>query len=236
MLELRDIGFSYGRRPVLKGVSFDVAPGEVVALVGANGAGKTTLLDILATIALPSSGRFSADGRDPAVHPLAYRRLIGHLPERIALEEDMTVRDYLVYRAELKGEHARRIRRRVGEAVDLCGLSDDAGRVIRSLSAGRKKRVALADAVLLRPRVLLLDDLLAGFDGAFRASIGGILAAAGAYSCTVATGHEILDFARFVTRFVVLRDGTAAATVDAAGLDPVFVRTRVEAVLAGGDA
>lgn len=236
MLEIRDIGFSYGRRPVLKGVSFDVAPGEVVAVVGANGAGKTTLLDILATIALPSSGRFSAEGRDPSVHPLEYRRLLGHLPERVALEEDMTVRDYLVYRAELKGEPSRRIRRRVGEAVELCGLSDDTGCVIRNLSAGRKKRVALADAVLLRPRVLLLDDLLAGFDGDFRAAAGGILSAAAAYSCTVVTGHEIADFARFVTRFVILRDGAVAATVDAAGADPVRVRARVDSVLAGGEA
>ena len=116
MFEVRNIAFSYAR-PVLRDVSFVVSPGETVAVLGANGAGKTTLFRILATLAVPDAGRVISDGQDAFAAPIRYRRQLGYLPERTALYEDMTVKDYLSYRASLKGEPSRRIRRRIGEAV-----------------------------------------------------------------------------------------------------------------------
>ncbi len=234
MFEARNIAFSYDRTQVLRDVSFVVSPGEAVSIVGANGAGKTTLLKILATLAVPDSGTVMTDGQDALARPLRYRRQLGYMPERVALYDDMTVREYLSYRALLKGEPAKRVRRRMSEAAEICRVTDLMRTPIRRLSAGLVKRVALADALLLRPRVLLLDDFLGGLDGAMRAVAGDILTSAAAFSSVVVTGHEVADFARWTTRILVLRGGVISAEVDTAGHDAALIGERVSAALEGG--
>ena len=234
MFEVRNIAFSYGKTPVLRDVSFVVSPGETVSIVGANGAGKTTLLRILATLAQPDSGTVMTDGQDALVRPLRYRRQLGYMPERVALYDDMTVKEYLVYRALLKGEPQKRVRRRMSEAAEICRVTEFLRTPIRRLSSGLVKRVALADALLLRPRVLLLDDFLAGLDGGMRAVAGEILAGAAAFSSVVVTGHEVSDFAQWTTRILVLRGGVVSAEVDTAGHDAAIICERVGAALEGG--
>ena len=211
-----------------------VSPGEVVSVVGANGVGKTTLLRILATLQPPDSGTILVDGQDALLRPLRYRRQLGYLPERVALYEDMTVREYLRYRAILKGEPSKRVRRRVSEAVEICQIGDVLRTPIASLSSGLKKRVAIADAMILRPRILLLDDFLAGLDHSMRETAGTILSNVVAFSSVIVTGHELEDFARWTTRFLVLRDGVISASVDTAGLDLPTLRERLGAALEGG--
>ena len=235
MLEVRNIAFSYNRKRVLRDVSFVTSPGEVVAIVGANGAGKTTLMRILATLQLPDSGTVMMDGVDALARPLRYRRQLGYLPERIALYDDMTVKEYLRYRALLKGEPAKRVRRRVSESVELCQIGDILHERIGVLSAGQRKRVAIADAMILRPRVLLLDDFLSGLDGTMRATTGSLLSNAVAFSSVILTGHELEDLARWTTRFLVLHDGVLSASIEAAGQDFPVLRERLDAAMRGGD-
>ena len=234
MLEVRNIAFSYNRKKVLRDVSFVASPGEVVTIVGANGAGKTTLMRILATLQLPDSGTVMMDGVDALARPLRYRRQLGYLPERIALYDDMTVKEYLRYRALLKGEPAKRVRRRVSESVELCQIGDILRERIGVLSAGQRKRVAIADAMILRPRVLLLDDFLSGLDGAMRAATGSLLSSAVAFSSVIVTGHELEDLARWTTRFLVLHDGVLSASIEAAGQDLPVLRERLDAAMEGG--
>lgn len=236
MVEVRNLAFSYHGPQVLRDVSFVVSPGEVVSIVGGNGAGKTTLLRVLANLAVPDSGTVMMDGQDAFRRPLRYRRQIGYLPERIALYEDMTVKEYLRYRALLKGEPAKRVRRRVDEAAELCQVGALLRQPIGRLSAGERKRVALADATLLRPRLLLLDDFLAGLDHAMRASVGAILSSAAAFSSVIVTGHEVDDFAKWTTRFLVLRNGVVASTIETAGLDAATLCGRIDYALEGGAA
>ena len=234
MLEVRNLAFTYRRRQILRDVSFVVSPGEVVSVVGANGAGKTTLLKVLATLAVPDSGLVMMDGQDALSRTLRYRRQIGYLPERVALYDDMTVKEYLTYRAHLKGEPSKRVRRRVSEAAEMCQVADLLREPIRTLSAGLVKRVALADALLLRPRVLLLDDFLAGLDREMRLAAGEVLSNAAAFSSVIVTGHELEDFSRWTTRFLVLRDGIISSAVETAGLDMATLRERLDFALKGG--
>lgn len=233
MVEVRNLAFSYSSEPVLRNISFMASPGEVVSIVGANGAGKTTLLRLLATLAVPDAGSVIMDGQSAFDHPFRYRRQIGYLPERVALYEDLTVKEYLHYRARLKGEPVKRVRRRVSEAAEMCQVAQLLRTPIRRLSAGLKKRVALADALLLRPRLLLLDDFLAGLDYSMRSAAGEILSSAAAFSTVVLSGHELEDFARWTTRFLVIRDGVVAATVETAGLAPEALRERLGQELQG---
>ncbi len=234
MIEVRNIAFSYRSTSVLRDVSFVVSPGEAVSVVGANGAGKTTLMRVLATLSVPDSGTVIVDGQNALEKPLKYRRQLGFMPERISLYEDMTVKEYLNYRALLKGEMSKRIRRRIDEACEACRITSFLRTSIRSLSAGLQKRVALADAILLRPRVLLLDDFLAGLDSEMKDSMGQILTEAAAFSAVIATGHELDDLARWTTRFLVLSDGVISASVEAVGSTPQVVRGKLDAAMKKG--
>lgn len=233
MIEVRNLAFTYRDRPVLRDVSFVVSPGEIVSIVGANGVGKTTLLRVLATLAIPDSGTLMMDGTDAFRRPLRYRRQIGYLPEKVALYDDMSVKEFLNYRANLKGEPPKRIRRRLNEAAEMCRITDVLRTPIARLSAGMKKRVALADALLLRPRVLLLDDFLAGLDRTMRQAAGEILSSAAAFSSVIVTGHELTDFAHWTTRFLVLRDGVIARSVETAGVEASEICERLDDALEG---
>lgn len=233
MLEVRNLSFSYRRREVLRNVSFVASPGETVSIVGANGAGKTTLLKVLATLLIPDGGNILFDGHNASEESMKFRRQLGYLPEEPALYEDMTVRDYLNYRAHLKGEMEKRIRRRIDEAMEMCRIKDIAKTTIRRLSFGLKKRVQLADALMLRPRVLLLDDFLAGLDRPMRLLVAEILQNAAAFSSVIATGHDIEDMAKWTTRFLVLKDGIIESEIPTSGVEASALRDRIDLILKG---
>ncbi len=207
MLEVRDIAFAYSRRSLLNGVSFSVASGEMVALVGANGAGKSTLMRILAALLQPSAGTVLADRTDIFRAPLKYRRILGYLPELAPVEPGFTVKGYLKFRSQLKGEQSRKIRHRVSEALEACALENIAEEPVGRLSQGQRRRLALADAILLRPRFIVADDIFAGVDPAAREdlarSLGGFLQ----FASVICSGHELEALGRLTQRFLVLREG-----------------------------
>jgi ABC-2 type transport system ATP-binding protein len=207
MFEVRNIVFSRGGSEILSGVTFSVATGEVVAVVGANGAGKTTLLKILAGIWLPTGGTAVVDGVDIVEEPIRHRRRLGWLGETAPAEDDMTVKAYLKYRARLKGEQSRKIRHRVREAMAVCSLEQFADQRIGTLSHGQRKRVAIAEAMLLRPRMLLLDDLFAGIDETTRSSVAEVITSMRSFATVIIAGHERDWFERIGARIVELKDG-----------------------------
>lgn len=211
MLEVDHIFFSYGRHKVLDDVTFDVAPGEIVAVTGANGAGKTTLMKVLACLLMQDAGAVRLDTVNPLLRPVKYRRGIGYLSEHCPLYSEMTVEEYLTYRVRLKGERNLRVRRRVNETLDMCGLGLERKTRIRVLSQGYRKRLGLADALVLHPKLLLLDDPLAGLDLPHRRQVAALLTAASARAAVVLTGHEIGEMLDWCTRFVVLAGGRVTA-------------------------
>ncbi len=213
MLEVERITFSYGRRRVVDDVSFDIAPGEIVALTGPNGAGKTTLIKILACLLMQDDGCVRLDEVNPLSRPVKYRRWIGYLSERCPLYEEMKVDEYLTHRVRLKGERSLRVRRRVSEALEMCGLTEVASTGIRLLSQGYRKRVGLAEAIVLHPRLLLLDDLLAGIDAGQRKKTAAFLSAASARSAVLVSGHELHELLPWCTRFLVMSQGRIVASL-----------------------
>ncbi len=210
MFEVRNVCFSRAGRDVLAGVSFSVDAGDVLAVTGANGAGKSTLLKIMAGIWLPSSGAVLADGVDVSAAPLRHRRRLGWLGESLSAEPDISVKSYLRYRARLKGEQTRKIRHRVREAMSICALSPLADLAVGSLSRGQRRRVALAEAVLLRPRLLLLDDAFADLDLESREAVASVVDSFRPFASIVLAGHEIDWFGRVGASVVELKAGRVA--------------------------
>jgi ABC-2 type transport system ATP-binding protein len=154
----------YDAVTALSDVSFTVRSGEIMGFLGPNGAGKTTALRILTGMLAPTEGTVLIDGLDVARHGVEVRRRIGYLPEHVALYPEMRVREYLSYRAAIKGVSRRNRRVRVDASLEQCALTDVTRRLIGRLSKGYRQRVGLADCLVAQPKILILDEPTVGLD------------------------------------------------------------------------
>jgi ABC-2 type transport system ATP-binding protein len=228
MLEVKNITFSYTTQETLGNITFDVAPGEIVAVAGTNGAGKTTLLRLLSCLLMQDSGNVLIDGVDSLTRPISYRSKLGYLSERCPLYEEMTVEEYLIYRLRLKGERQLRVRRRIDEVISQCRLDEHRKSVIRLLSYGFRKRVGLAEALTTHPSLLLLDDPLAGLDLPQRKQIAEVLTTVSGRSAILVAGHEIAFLLEWCTRFLVLHRGRLVATYRVQDFDKTVLLRKIE--------
>lgn len=154
----------YAGRTAVDGLSFAVEAGQCVGFLGPNGAGKSTTMRILAGYLPPSEGTARVNGFDVFHESLAARRSTGYMPENAPLHLDMRVKEYLRFRGGLKGLRGRELRQRTGEVMESCGLIDARRKIIAALSKGYRQRVALADALISRPPLLILDEPANGLD------------------------------------------------------------------------
>ncbi|HHP50636.1 MAG TPA: ABC transporter ATP-binding protein [Moorella mulderi] len=162
MLEVQGVCKSFDGRPILQDVSFKVQPGEIRVIVGLNGSGKTTLLKIIAGLLRPDRGKIWLGGQEVTHLPPEERR-VGYVPQHPALFHHLTVEGNVFY--GLKGKPSDSF---IGKILDMLGLRDFLSRRPEELSGGYKSRVSLARALAPRPRCLLLDEPLSGFDLAIK--------------------------------------------------------------------
>ncbi len=164
MIKVEQLSKRYGSSVAVDAIDFEVKKGEIVGFLGPNGAGKSTTMKMLAGFLPPTSGRAEVAGFDVFTQSLRAREHIGYLPENVPLYPDMRVREFLRYRAALKGVPGRRMRERVGDVLELCNLQDVEKKVIGRLSKGYRQRVGLADAMIHEPDLLILDEPTIGLD------------------------------------------------------------------------
>ena len=164
MIEVTNLTKRYAGRTAVAGISFTVARGEIVGLLGPNGAGKSTTMRILSCFMPATSGTVRVAGFDVFHQSDEVRRRIGYMPENNPLYPEMRVREYLKFRARLKGLNWRRSRERVGTVMEQCGLTEVSRRIIGQLSKGYKQRVGLADALVHEPELIILDEPTIGLD------------------------------------------------------------------------
>ena len=164
MIKVEKLTKRYGGVMAVDEIDFEVGEGEVVGFLGPNGAGKTTTMRMLACYLPPTSGRAEVAGCDVFRDSLRAREHIGYMPEHVPLPHDMRVNEYLSFRAALKGVPGRRIKERLADVCDLCGLVEVQGRMIAALSKGFRQRVGLADAMIHEPELLILDEPTIGLD------------------------------------------------------------------------
>jgi ABC-2 type transport system ATP-binding protein len=208
-ISLKDINRSFLRTRALEGVTLDIETG-VTGLLGPNGAGKTTLQRILATVLAPDSGRLRILGLDPAKprERLEIRRRLGYMPQEPGFHRSFTVFEFVDYVAILKEMTNRRARREeVRRALELAGLSAVARKRIRSLSGGMRRRVALAQALLGDPDLLILDEPTAGLDPEQRLRFREMLSRLGEDRTVLMSTHQTEDVAALCQRLIVLHHG-----------------------------
>jgi ABC-2 type transport system ATP-binding protein len=163
-LIVRDLARHFGSVRAVDGVSFEIAAGQVIGLIGANGAGKTTLMRILATLDMPDRGRIQLGGVDIVAQPTRVRRRLGWMPDFVGIAPDMTVGDYLDFYARAHGFRDGELVHRTAEVVQFTELADLLERPAEALSKGQMQRLSLARTLLNDPEFLILDEPAAGLD------------------------------------------------------------------------
>jgi ABC-2 type transport system ATP-binding protein len=161
---VRELTKNYRALRAVDRVNFEINGPGLVGLIGPNGAGKSTVLRMISTFLPPTSGIVVVAGCDTVLDPLGVQRNIGYLPENPPGQHEARVEEYLSFRAQLKGISRRDRGRQIDRCLEACQLRAIRGRLIGRLSLGFRRRVGLADALLARPRVLLLDEPTIGLD------------------------------------------------------------------------
>src|SRR5580693_668410 len=211
MIEVTDLTKRYAGRTAVAGISFTVARGEIVGLLGPNGAGKSTTMRILSSFMPATSGTVRVAGYDVFHQSEEVRRRIGFMPENNPLYPEMRVREYLKFRARLKGLGWRRSRERVTTVMEQCGLTDVGRRIIGQLSKGYKQRVGLADALVHEPDLIILDEPTIGLDPNQIRSVRQLIKnLANAHTVLIST-HILPEAEMTCNRMVIMYEGRILA-------------------------
>lgn len=171
ILEAQNLVKNYGDFAAVKGVSFDIKEGEIFSLLGPNGAGKTTTISMLSTLYTPTSGDASIGGHSISKDPMAVKRVIGVVPQEIALYEDLTAKENLVFWGQMYGLGGKPLNSRVDEVLEQIGLTEKAKNRVKTYSGGMKRRVNIGVGLLHKPRLLFMDEPTVGIDPQSRRAI-----------------------------------------------------------------
>jgi ABC-2 type transport system ATP-binding protein len=212
MIEVKNLTKRYAGRTAVRDISFSVAPGEIVGLLGPNGAGKSTTMRVLSCFMPASSGTVRVAGFDVFYQSDEVRRRIGYMPENNPLHPDMRVREYLKFRARLKGLGWRRSRERVNTVMEQCSLTGVSRRIIGQLSKGYRQRVGLADALVHEPDLIILDEPTIGLDPHQIRSVRQLIKSlAGKHTVLIST-HILPEAEMMCNRMVIMFDGKILAS------------------------
>lgn len=223
---------------VLRGVSFEIADGEILGYLGANGSGKSTTIKIIAGLLDPTGGSLLFDGRPVADDPVAFRRVLGYVPDEPALYTHLTAPEYLRLVGRLRGLPATRLEAQIRTLLDILDLAAASGAAMATFSKGMRQRVLIGAALLHNPALLLFDEPFSGLDVGASALLLALLQALARHGKMILLSSHRLDLIDTLChRVVILHRGHVAASgspsqLRAAGhrsLDEVFAQvTRQE--------
>lgn len=223
MLALEHVAVRYSGRAVLRDVSFGVAPGEIVAYLGANGAGKTTTMKVVTGLREPDQGRVLFRGRDVAEDPLGYRRRLGYVPETADVYPFLSGREYLIFAGRLRELPEPTLERRVDELLELLELGTQRDQSLDSYSKGMRQTVLIAAALLHDPELLVLDEPLSGLDVTSALVMKALLRElAGRGRAILYSTHHLEVAERLCGRVLILHEGRVASEASVRDLEAVF--------------
>jgi ABC-2 type transport system ATP-binding protein len=211
MIEVEQLSKTYGPIKAIDDVSFVVEKGEILGFLGPNGAGKSTTMRILTCFMPPTSGTARIAGYDIFKDSLQVRRRIGYVPENAPLYTDMPVVSFLKFVGEVKGLSRRERLRQVGQVMDDCGIKDVQHRYIGKLSKGYRQRVALAQALLGNPDVLILDEPTIGLDPRQIIDIRQLIKGVAGQKTVILSTHILPEVGMTCQRVIIINHGRLVA-------------------------
>lgn len=211
MIDVDGLTKYYGTIAAIDNVSFHVGKGEVMGFLGPNGAGKSTTMRVLTGFAPASKGSARVDGFEVHEHPIEVKRRVGYLPENVPLYEEMVVRAFLSYVAEVKGIGRSKRRAEVDRVMERSGLTAMANRIIGHLSKGYRQRVGLAQALVGSPPVLVLDEPTVGLDPRQIVEIRHMIRELGREHTVLLSTHILPEVSMVCDRVIIINQGRIAA-------------------------
>jgi ABC-2 type transport system ATP-binding protein len=211
MIEVENLTKRYAGHTAIAGLTFSVGRGEIVGLLGPNGAGKSTTMRILSCFMPATSGVARVAGLDVFHEADEARRRIGYMPENNPLHFDMRVREYLKFRARLKGLSRKESRERVNVVLERCGLTDVHRKIVGTLSKGYKQRVGLADALVHEPHLIILDEPTIGLDPNQIRSVRQLIKDLGQTTTVLISSHILPEVEMTCTRVLIMLQGRILA-------------------------
>ena len=211
MIDANNLSKSYGPIEALRGVTFHVAPGEIVGLLGPNGAGKTTAIKILTGYLHPDEGSVTVNGLDVLTHTREVQAQIGYLPESAPLYPELSVQKYLKMMAELRQIPEDEQLARISDAVYAAGLDDHLVRPIGQLSKGFRQRVGVAQAIIHQPQLLILDEPTIGLDPTQIVEVRRLIRRLAERSTILFSTHILSEVEALCDRAIILMNGEIKA-------------------------
>lgn len=212
MIEIENLTKYYGATKAIDNISFQVNKGEIVGFLGPNAAGKTTTLRIITGFFPPTSGKAKIGGYDVMENPIEVKKLIGYMPENPPLYNDMTVKAFLNFAAKLRSIPRKQRKEAIEEAAFVSGLKDNMKSIIGHLSKGYKQRVSLAQALLHKPEVLILDEPTAGLDAKERIEVLNLIREFSGKKTVVLSTHILADVEKVCDRVIIIHKGNIVAS------------------------
>ncbi|MCY8144117.1 ABC transporter ATP-binding protein [Bacillus haynesii] len=164
MLELKNLTKKYGDFTVVNNISLTVEDGEVFGLLGPNGAGKSTMVSMISTVLSPTSGTIKVDHKFLQENPVEIKKIMGVVPQDLALFETLTAKDNLIFFGSLYGLSGKRLKRRADEVLEMIELTEKKNQAVAEFSGGMKRRVNIGVALMNNPKLLILDEPTVGID------------------------------------------------------------------------
>ena len=210
-LLVKEITKYYGQQKAVNHISFSIQAGEIVGFLGPNGAGKSTTMKI-ATGSIPaSSGEVLVGGFSVTERPMQVKSITGYLPEHNPLYLDLYVHEYLAFIGKLYGLGSSRLKKRVGEMIEICGLSGEQNKKIEALSKGYRQRVGLAQALIHDPQVLILDEPTSGLDPNQLVEIRKLIKDISTNKTVIFSTHIMQEVQALCDRVIVINKGEIVA-------------------------
>ncbi len=211
MIDVEGLTRYYGEKRAISDVSFHVNKGEILGLLGPNAAGKTTTMRILTCYMPPTSGSATIGGYDIFDQSMEVRRITGYLPENPPLYTELTVDDYLMFVAQIKGIEKNRIKSEVDTVVEKAALGDVRQRIIGKLSKGFKQRVGLAQSLLNNPQIIILDEPTVGLDPKQIIEIRELIKNLSGEHTVILSSHILPEVEQTCERVVIINEGKVVA-------------------------
>ena len=218
LVEVANLDRRYGDLHAVQGLSFSLRRGEVLGFLGPNGAGKTTTMQMLCGVLAPSGGTVRIGGVDLLDDPIAAKRQLGYLPEQPPLYREFTVDEYLRYCGRLRGLDQRQTAAAMEEVKTRCGLQSNGRRLIANLSKGYQQRVGIAQAILHRPAVVVLDEPTVGLDPIQIREIRELMRELGDDHGVILSTHILPEVQAVCDRVQILHEGRLVLDEDLAEL------------------
>lgn len=211
MIRVKNVTKKYGDFIAVEGINFQIKEGEIIGLLGPNGAGKSTTMNMITGYIEPSEGEIIIGGYDILKNPSKAKEQIGYMPEGVPLYQDLTVKEFVSYMAELKKVSKTEKKEKVQEVLEKTNLIEVSNKLIKNISRGYKQRVSLAGALVTNPKILILDEPTVGLDPKQITEIRGLIKSLEGKHTIILSSHILSEVSQICKKVIIINKGKIVA-------------------------